>query len=333
MQSNEMLLNSKPNCLILDEIDGIESKAAVDVIIRMATTPLKGKQSSLALRRPMICICNDPFVSALREVKKHCHVFHLPPPSSTRLLQRLKSICVAESLPISSNALSELITSCGMDIRSALHTLQFLSIKVNVNEDTNALERMLTQGIKDTKRDVFKLWRSILSKSDLQAHRKSDTTVQSKAVSNLSWLIHEVNEFNDYSQILSGVHEHLLFGSYHEIYMSNTSAALDWISCGDMLQGTMKTGVLQRYLHNWITFLGTSSEYGLLDYLPHMMGAVHLLCSSSQRVKVNWPKKVGTLVYVEWSDPILRITNGSLLLIAMALFYKVYMNQVIKNLL
>ena len=246
MQSNETLLHGQPNCLILDEIDGIDSKAAVNVLIKMALAPLHGKQSSLAVRRPMICICNDAFVPALRELKKHCQVLQLPPPSSPRLLQRLKAVCQAEGLPISSNALSELITSCGYDIRSALHTLQFVSMKCTSTTNNNkiALENTLSRGIKDSKRDIFKLWRSILSTSDLQSHRKATTSTTSiRQSSNVSWLIHEISEFNDYQQILNGVYEHVLQGSYHEVYMSKTSAALDWLSYGDVLEGVMRRGI------------------------------------------------------------------------------------------
>ena len=251
MQSNETMLHGRHNCLILDEIDGIDSKAAVNVLIKMALASLHGKQNSLAVRRPVICICNDLFVPALREFKKHCQVFTLPPPSSPRLLQRLKSVCQAEGLPISSNSLSELIMSCGFDIRSALHTLQFLAIKSNNKHHNNAhdaitLQNMLSRGIKDGKRDAFKLWRSILSASDLQSHRKAvaNSTTTTKSTSNLSWLMHEITEFNDYQQLLNGVYELMLLGSYHEVYMGKTAAALDWISSGDILAGVMRTGAL-----------------------------------------------------------------------------------------
>lgn len=347
MVSNETLLHGLPNCLILDEIDGIDSKAAVNVLIKMAMAPLQGKQSHLAIRRPMICICNDAFVPALRELKKHCQIFHLPPPSSPRLLQRLKYVCQAEGLPISSNALSELITSCGMDIRSALHTLQFISMRCNAvittatttnnNDNKVALENILSRGIKDSKRDVFKLWRSILSASDLQLNRKATPSTITQQTSNLSWLIHEISEFNDYQQILNGVYEHMLLGSYHEVYMSKTSAALDWISSGDVFEGAMKRGsILFVHSYNitiawfWL-FLGTSSDYGLLDYQPYMMGAVHLLCSSTQRVKVNWPKKVSIpnnkLLLSIYSNIHLRTMIGMWLRLAMIQFCSLWWRE------
>ena len=84
MNSNTINVGSpldgkKPNCIILDEIDGIDSRQSIDAIINIIKAPLKtsadkagkkGKKgaesSSSALVRPLICICNDQYTPVLR---------------------------------------------------------------------------------------------------------------------------------------------------------------------------------------------------------------------------------------------------------------------------
>ena len=77
--------DKRPNCIILDEIDGIDGRAPIDALIDIVRAPLKAdkkgnksggasKSGSLALTRPMICICNDLFSPQLRELRKHAQV-------------------------------------------------------------------------------------------------------------------------------------------------------------------------------------------------------------------------------------------------------------------
>ena len=45
--------------------------------------PVKKKKES-RLRRPIICICNDPWVPALRELRKLATIINFPPTQSSR---------------------------------------------------------------------------------------------------------------------------------------------------------------------------------------------------------------------------------------------------------
>jgi len=68
--------SGKPNCLIVDEIDGAPAPT-VNYLVGLLTGKgsKKGKKaSSPALQRPIICICNDLFVPALRPLRPHCLV-------------------------------------------------------------------------------------------------------------------------------------------------------------------------------------------------------------------------------------------------------------------
>jgi hypothetical protein len=71
------VLNDKPNCLIIDEIDGITDidgevassltsltrhESAIEVLVKLASGELKkGKSAAVSLQRPIICICNNQY--------------------------------------------------------------------------------------------------------------------------------------------------------------------------------------------------------------------------------------------------------------------------------
>lgn len=94
-QMKSVFGDNKPNCLIIDEIDGVQGgeASAIKHLIKFVTgKPRKSKskkqqeeqvdkasttesgakiQPATELRRPIICICNDQYVPALRELRKH----------------------------------------------------------------------------------------------------------------------------------------------------------------------------------------------------------------------------------------------------------------------
>lgn len=45
----------------------------------------KGEESTKILRRPIICICNDAYVPALRPLRQLAFIVHFPPTASARL--------------------------------------------------------------------------------------------------------------------------------------------------------------------------------------------------------------------------------------------------------
>lgn len=91
---------SKPNCIILDEIDGMDGRQPIDALITIAKAGLDSnkskknksgggggnKKGNIVLTRPIICICNDQFSPILRDLRKYAQVcvvcVHLSPPQS-----------------------------------------------------------------------------------------------------------------------------------------------------------------------------------------------------------------------------------------------------------
>lgn len=176
---NSISGDKRPNCIILDEIDGIDGRGSIDALINIIKAPLgtgKGKKASsaLALTRPLICICNDLYSPQLRELRKYAQVFQFSNPTEARLIQRLKAVCVAEGIQVSSGALNMLCAATGHDIRSSINTLQFAAMRssqIAAQHGANPASRdiggvlasMIASGLKDSDKDIFQIWKEIFN--------------------------------------------------------------------------------------------------------------------------------------------------------------------------
>uniref|UniRef100_F6HSZ5 Chromosome transmission fidelity protein 18 homolog n=1 Tax=Vitis vinifera TaxID=29760 RepID=F6HSZ5_VITVI len=150
------MADSKPNCLVIDEIDGAlgDGKGAVEVILKMVSIERKGHKTA-SLSRPVICICNDLYAPALRPLRQVAKVHIFVQPTVSRVVSRLKYICNMEGLKTNSTALAALTEYTGemCDIRSCLNTLQFLNKK---NQTLNVFEiSSQVVGQKDMSRSIF----------------------------------------------------------------------------------------------------------------------------------------------------------------------------------
>ncbi|KAK8548044.1 hypothetical protein V6N12_060971 [Hibiscus sabdariffa] len=156
VQMNSVMVDARPKCLVIDEIDGAlgDGKGAVEVILKMVSaerkptfgkendTKKKGKTASLT--RPVICICNDLYAPALRPLRQ---------------IAKLKYICNKEGMKTSSIALTALAEFTDCDIRSCLNTLQFLHKK---KEALNVMDiSSQVVGRKDISKSAFDIWREV----------------------------------------------------------------------------------------------------------------------------------------------------------------------------
>lgn len=206
MTANTVIGDKKPNCIILDEADGIDNTATIEMIVNMVKAPLHGDSkiasgaagkkakngsppaSTTPLTRPIICICNDHFAPVLKSLKKVAQIFVFQPPSELRLVQRLKSICSSEGVDVHNSLLSDLCTASGNDIRSCLNSLQFAAMKALVGaleaqqldepvskstrkDITSTLMNMMKGGLNDRQKNVFSIWKEIFNKADFNKER------------------------------------------------------------------------------------------------------------------------------------------------------------------
>ena len=93
--TNQNANDKRPNCLILDEIDGIHGPSAKFLIKRIVAvkTNTDKKDAFGPLVRPIICICNDPYVPALRELREHTLIIYFNGVDRGRLTGRLEDVC------------------------------------------------------------------------------------------------------------------------------------------------------------------------------------------------------------------------------------------------
>lgn len=171
MQTSIMNQERRPNCIILDEIDGAPI-ASIEFLINFisdrpknqakTTGPQKpGKKSKMSgiLRRPIICICNDLYTPSLRPLRQVAFIVTFPPLESSRLAERLMWIARKERLKTDLTTLLALIDKSGNDVRSCISVLQFYA---NSNKPLTLADVMKSNiGQKDRQKGLFDIWSAI----------------------------------------------------------------------------------------------------------------------------------------------------------------------------
>lgn len=111
----------KPNCIILDEIDGAPA-VSIDFLIRFISGSVKSKgkkekQAKHILRRPIVCICNDLYAVSLRQLRTIAYVINVPAIEASKLVLRLLQICRKQNIKTNPSTLYTLVEKTGNDIR------------------------------------------------------------------------------------------------------------------------------------------------------------------------------------------------------------------------
>ncbi|XP_042861945.1 chromosome transmission fidelity protein 18 homolog [Penaeus japonicus] len=160
--------NPRPNCLIIDEIDGAPAPS-ITLLVNMLLGKDTGgknkkgkkKEVSAMLQRPVICICNELYTPALRPLRQISLVIQFPPTHSSRLAQRLLEISRKHRLRADLTVLMALCDKTENDIRSCLAFLQFVRSTKNtlrLNDIDGA-----ALGQKDYQRSLFNVWHDIFT--------------------------------------------------------------------------------------------------------------------------------------------------------------------------
>lgn len=180
MEMSSVIGENRPNCIIIDEIDGVaaggEGKSAVSALIKLAQAKVekrskhqeedaggkssKKKKKDKPLTRPVICICNDLYAPVLRPLRDVARVFHVRPPSAEKLVERLQFICKREKLKAEKSTLRALIEKTECDIRSCLNTMQFIGKKQKMLRLSDISS--VGSGQKDITIGAFRLWKDLL---------------------------------------------------------------------------------------------------------------------------------------------------------------------------
>ena len=102
--------------LLMDEVDGMagnEDRGGVAELINLIKTS----------KVPVIAMCNDRQHQKIRSLANYCFDLKFSRPRVEQIKGAMMSICCKEKIPIKPEALAELITGCGQDVRQVLHHL------------------------------------------------------------------------------------------------------------------------------------------------------------------------------------------------------------------
>ena len=175
---NSFLSGEKPNCILIDEIDGVSGASSgsgeqtfINLLVQIAegkskTQPgqkQKKKKSKFGdLMRPIICICNDLYAPSLRPLRAIAQIVVFRPPPFQTLAKRMFEICKWEGLDANLQVMMSLCELSQGDMRSSINTLQFLKSKANRIVASQLQD--LVVGSKDMSLSWFKVGNSIFQK-------------------------------------------------------------------------------------------------------------------------------------------------------------------------
>ncbi|CAL4930272.1 unnamed protein product [Urochloa decumbens] len=291
VQMNSIMSDSKPKCLVIDEIDGAlgDGKGAVEVILKMINADKsnnsdkstnaeetqvrkasKKGQRMAKLLRPVICICNDLYAPALRQLRQVAKVHVFVQPTISRVVNRLKYICKNEGFKTSAIALSALAEYTECDIRSCLNTLQFLN-KKGVSLNISTFDSQVI-GQKDKSKSIFDVWKQVLQKKKLKRAGKAENHFsKDKDTDSLFTLI---SNHGDYEITMDGIHENLLRLSYHDPMLQKTVKCLDILGVSDSLT---------QYVYR-------TQQMPLHAYQPSIAITISRMVAQVEKPNIEWPK-------------------------------------------
>eukprot|EP00606_Chrysophyceae_sp_TOSAG23-5_P001360 GSChrysophyteH2.ASY1.ANO1.338.1 assembled CDS len=291
---NTVTGDKRPNCLILDEIDGIDNRGSIDALTAIIRQPLKKKKgkvqglpSKFALTRPIIAICNDQFAPVLRDLRKYAQIFTFNAPQEKRLVMRLKAIAVQEQLQVSLDALQTLAAASIGDVRSSINTLQFASLRASAQNSTmsnisEVLTSLISSGLKDQVRHSFLSFPFLfcVASSNGSDNRGGRDTVRGP----LMEVMGAMQECGDAQLVLRGLFHNLTRVHYHDPSFNRSALAAEWLSNSDIFE--------HRCYDNT-----NGDSFALMAYVPMSAAAVHMLCSSDGRAKIEWPMQDRDVTY------------------------------------
>ncbi|CAF1357588.1 unnamed protein product, partial [Rotaria sordida] len=239
----------KPNCLLIDEIDGAPAPSIqllVDLITRtpadqqQASSKTK-KNNSFILLRPVICICNDLYVPALKPLRQIALILNFPRIEQTILAKRL--LTISEQLNIQSDliTLNSLCVKAACDIRSCLHFMQFIVTQKDRIITKKMIETTTVLGVKDAQKSLFEIWTEILQ---IPPSKKTQLTLQlddplkrsgKVPLARRLQLLDLVSNLGNYDRIYDGLFEYYLTLHFHDPKLTSIDYANSWLLFYDII--------------------------------------------------------------------------------------------------
>uniref|UniRef100_A0A6Q2WY47 AAA+ ATPase domain-containing protein n=1 Tax=Esox lucius TaxID=8010 RepID=A0A6Q2WY47_ESOLU len=269
--------NEKPNCLIIDEIDGAPA-AAINILLATlnrkdgqgvdsgadsGAEPLKKKKKKKesVLLRPIICICNDLYVPALRPLRQQAFLLNFPQTQPARLSQRLAEISRAQGMKVDTGTLMALCEKTDNDIRSCINTLQ-----VSIGSWTFCQNKGL-----------FNLWQEIFQLPRIKRKRVGEGLEEGLkeggGAQRLQHILHLASSSGEYDKLTQGLYDNFLLMRVKDPSLGGVCDALDWLGFSDRLNQTMLQG----------------QNFSLMRYMPFLPVAFHFLFAHMHVPRINYP--------------------------------------------
>ncbi|XP_015298170.3 chromosome transmission fidelity protein 18 homolog isoform X1 [Macaca fascicularis] len=293
----------KPNCLVIDEIDGAPV-AAINVLLSILNR--KGPQEAepqgpavpsgggrrrraegALLMRPIICICNDQFAPSLRQLKQQALLLHFPPTLPSRLVQRLQEVSLRQGMRTDPGVLAALCEKTDNDIRACINTLQFLYSRGQRELSVRDVQATRV-GLKDQRRGLFSVWQEVFQLPRAQRRRvgqdpalpadtlllgDGDAGSLTSASQRFYRVLHAAASAGEHEKVVQGLFDNFLRLRLRDSSLAAVCAALDWLAFDDLLVGAA---------HH-------SQSFQLLRYPPFLPVAFHVLFASSHTPRITFP--------------------------------------------
>ncbi|XP_034178383.2 chromosome transmission fidelity protein 18 homolog [Osmia lignaria lignaria] len=256
----------RPNCLVLDEIDGAPA-ASIDLLIKFVQGKLttkskkdktKSNKKSNICHRPVICICNEPYTPSLRALRAIALIIPVPEVSLARLADRLMKISQREQLKVNPHALMKLVEISGCDIRSCLGALQYMGgIRLGDN---------LSFALKDSRKGLFDSWKQILT---IPVNKNGILPISERVR-----LVLKTVQQGETEKLAQGI-----FHNYPEVCnekLNYISTCLQWFQFYDEICSSVG------HLQNW----------SIMPYTNYAFVTWHLYFSKARTVRLSYPSIV-----------------------------------------
>lgn len=270
----------RPNCLVFDEIDGAPG-TSIDFLIKFINGTVKSKkgkkQKPQVLKRPIICICNDVYVPALRPLRQIAFVLNFPPTASSRLAERLCEIAKRQDIRTDMGAMTTLSEKTDNDIRSCLSVLHFFKSQ-NKAVTLSEIHRH-NVGNKDLNKGLFTVWQELFQMPkppiNMKAEKKTAAIelIEQEAYKT-EYIVHIVQSFGDYERLAQGVFENYIeVTKVCDLSLSAASEALEWFCFSDNLN---------KNIH-------VTQNYTMSSYIPYAFVKWNSLFAVSNKPKITYP--------------------------------------------
>ncbi|KAJ6653729.1 hypothetical protein lerEdw1_008755 [Lerista edwardsae] len=286
--------NEKPNCLIIDEIDGAAT-ASINVLLgilnRKATEAEPEGSSSDTLCLFLVC---SRYVPSLRQLRQQAFLLNFPPTAPYRLVQRLHEIAVRQGMKADMGALAALCEKAENDIRSCINTLQFLHSRGKKELNTRTVQTT-SVGLKDQNKGLFSIWQEIfqLPKAQRQrigadpsfpAHIPTDSgghpfslaassTSLNAAAQRFHHILHLSASSGEHEKLTQGLYDNFLNMKVKDSGLGSVCLALEWLSFADLANKAVMRG----------------QNFQLMRYLPFLPVSFHLLFAASSIPRLAYP--------------------------------------------